>query len=116
MVAEAGTAPCTGVPSGDVSLSDLTPPEEQPGEYGIGDRTFLVADVEPMDVDGLRTVLLGTALWAVAFVVLLVFFREELRADGHIWWLWTCVCGVLLGFFGAWHSRWRRHRRVGYRG
>ena len=32
-------------------------------KHEIGNRTYIVADVEPLDVDGVRTVEVGTALW-----------------------------------------------------
>lgn len=79
--------------------------------HEIGNRTFIVADVEPLDVTGLRTVLVGILLWVLGFVVLLVFFRAQLERDGHLWWLWTCVAGVVLGLAGGEHLR-RRHQRL----
>ena len=55
---------------------------------------------EPLDVDVTKIVLAGTALWAVAFVVLLTQ-RDRLADAGREWWLWTCVAGVALGLLGA---------------
>ena len=46
----------------------------QPMQHEIGNRTFFVADVEPLDVDGVRTVEVGTALWLVGFLALLPFY------------------------------------------
>ena len=40
-------------------------------QHEIGNRTYIVADVEPLDVDGVRTVTVGTIAWLVAFVALL---------------------------------------------
>ena len=34
--------------------------DEQPKKHEIGNRTYIVADVEPLDVDGVRTVEVGT--------------------------------------------------------
>lgn len=42
-----------------------------------------------------------TVGWAVALVVVLIV-RDSLPA-GERWWLWTCVTGVVLGFFGLWY-------------
>jgi hypothetical protein len=42
-----------------------------------------------------------TAGWAVALVVLLIV-RSQLRPDDR-WWVWTCVIGLVLGFFGLWY-------------
>jgi uncharacterized protein DUF2530 len=66
--------------------------------------------VEPLDVDGTRTVLVGTVLWAVAFVVLLPFW-DRLEADGRLWWLWTCAAGFALGLLGWLHCLRRARRR-----
>jgi hypothetical protein len=50
-------------------------------------------EVEPVDVDGVRAVAVGTVLWAVALVVLaLVGKRGEV--------LWVCAAGVGLGLLG----------------
>jgi uncharacterized protein DUF2530 len=42
-----------------------------------------------------------TAGWAVALVVLLIV-RSSLPA-GQRWWIWTCVCGLVMGLFGWWY-------------
>jgi len=55
--------------------------------------------LRPLDVDGVRAVTVGTALWAVALVACLVF-TSRLRDDGHLWWIATCACGVVLGLAG----------------
>ena len=62
---------------------------------------------------GVRTVLVGTVMWAVAFVVLLLL-RNQLEESGRQWWLWTCVAGVGLGLLGYEYTRRRRDaiRRV----
>lgn len=54
----------------------------------------------------------GTALWAVTGLVLL-FFRDELVADGRTSWLWTCLAGVVAGLCGilSTYARSRRQRR-----
>ena len=70
----------------------------------------LVADVEPLDVTGTRSVAVGTLGWLVALLVLLPF-TGRLRADGNVDWLWTCLAGVSLGIFGLWYCR-RRARRL----
>jgi hypothetical protein len=73
-------------------------------------RSYFVADVEPLDVDGVGTVAVGTILWAVAFVLLLPF-HGRLEDSGRTWWLWTCVAGFGLGMFGVNYCRRRRRRR-----
>lgn len=69
-----------------------------------------MADVDPLDVDGIRTVWVGSGLWVVAFVVLL-FFRDTLADQGRTWWLGTCVAGFVLGVVGGEYCR-RRARRL----
>ena len=85
--------------------------DEQPDRHEFGNRTFFVADVEPLDVDGVRTVEVGTALWLVAFVALLPFYGS-LKDDGRLWWLWTCLAGFGLGAFGVEYCRRRREART----
>ncbi len=70
----------------------------------------LVADVEPLDVTGTRSVAVGTIAWAVAFLALLPF-TAGLRDDGNGDWLWTCLAGVVLGIVGWWYCD-RRARRL----
>jgi hypothetical protein len=85
--------------------------EEQPVVHEIGNRTYIVADVDPLDVDGVRTLAVGTLLWGIAFLMLLPF-SGRLRNDGHLWWLWTCVAGFGLGLVGWDYCRRRRAARA----
>jgi hypothetical protein len=84
--------------------------DEQPGEHEIGHRTYIVADVEPLDVDGVRTVEIGTIAFAIAFLALLPFYGG-LEDSGRTWWLWTCLAGAGLGLFGIEYCRRRRKAR-----
>ena len=89
-------------------------PQDKPHEvttHEIGRRTYIVADVDPLDVDGTRTVAVGTALWLLGFIMLLPFSGRLAEADRG-WWLWTCLAGFGLGVIG-WDScrRRRNHRR-----
>ncbi|UPK74445.1 DUF2530 domain-containing protein [Nocardioidaceae bacterium SCSIO 66511] len=77
-------------------------------EIEVGQRTYAVASVDPLDVDGVRTVTVGTVLWLVAFLALLPFVGP-LRDSGNIWWLWTCLAGFGLGLIGIEYCRRRRH-------
>jgi len=74
------------------------------------ERRRLPVDVQPLDVDGSRAVAVGTLLWALAFVVLLVFFRDDLAQGDREWWLWTSLAGAGLGLVGWEYTR---HRRSG---
>jgi hypothetical protein len=58
------------------------------------------ADPEPLETDDRWVVVAGTVLWLVAFVVLLAFFRPDLRRHHTEWWLWSCWIGVALGVYG----------------
>jgi hypothetical protein len=82
------------------------PPIEQ---IDIGQRSYVVAPVTPLDVTGVRTVAVGTIAWAVVFVALLPFYGT-LRDDDRLWWLWTCLAGVGLGLVGLEYCRRRRDR------
>lgn len=76
----------------------------------IGNRTYIVADVDPLDVDGTRTVAVGSLLWLVAFLALLPFYGW-LEQHHRTWWLWTCLAGFGLGVIGWDYCRRRRNRR-----
>lgn len=59
----------------------------------------------PLQVDTTRVVLIGTALWAVALVVLVLLGD---RVDEV--WTWTCVAGVVLPWLGLALMRWQGQR------
>lgn len=85
--------------------------DDQPMQHEIGNRTYIVADVDPLDVDGVRTVEVGSALWFLGFLALLPFYGE-LEANGRVWWLWACLAGFGLGLFGLEYCRRRRKARA----
>lgn len=62
------------------------------------------ADVEPLELSGVRSVTVGVLLWAVAGVVLL-FFRGTLERHDAEWWLWVPLTGFGLGLLGLWYTR-----------
>jgi hypothetical protein len=84
--------------------------DDQPKRHEIGNRTFIVADVDPLDVDGVRTVTVGVGLWLLAFLALLPFYGQ-LQDAGRGWWLWTCLAGFGLGLFGLEYCRRRKRTR-----
>ena len=94
--------------------SGTAPYPEQPVEdehtHPIGNRTLIVPKVDPLDVDGTRTVAVGALLFLAAFLVLLPF-HARLAAEGRTWWLWTCLAGFGLGVIGWDYCRRRRKRR-----
>jgi hypothetical protein len=85
--------------------------DEQPMVHEIGNRTYIVADVEPLDVDGVRTVQVGVALWVIGFVAVLPFYGR-LQDNGRSWLLWTCAAGCGLGLFGLEYCRRRKRARA----
>ena len=85
--------------------------DEQPTEHEFRNKTYVIADVEPLDVDGVRTVEVGTAVFFVAFLALLPFYGR-LSDDGRAWWLWSCLAGVGLGLLGLEYCRRRRRVRL----
>jgi hypothetical protein len=56
----------------------------------------------PLQVDTVRVVLAGTALWTVALVVLLVLGDRVDRM-----WTWTCVVAIGLALLGLGVMRWQ---------
>jgi len=56
----------------------------------------------PLQVDTARVVLAGTALWAVALVVLLLLGDRVDRV-----WTWTCVAAIVLAGLGLALMRWQ---------
>ena len=54
----------------------------------------------PLQVDTVRVVLVGTAVWAVALVVLLLLGDRVDRV-----WTWTCVAAIALAALGLWVMR-----------
>lgn len=68
--------------------------------HEIGNRTYLVADVEPLDVTGVRTVAFGALMFLGAGLGLLPSY-DWLRDTDREWWLWTCAAGFGLGVFGV---------------
>src|SRR3954453_24165704 len=80
-------------------------------QHEIGNRTYIVADVEPLDVDGVWTVEVGTVAWLIAFVALLPFYGR-LEDAGRPWWLWPWLTGFGVGLFGLEYCRRRRNARA----
>jgi hypothetical protein len=68
------------------------------------------AAVEPMETNDVLIVGIGTALFAVASVVLLPM-HASLERSGHGRWPWIALSGVVLGLLGLFYCR-RRAQRV----
>ena len=68
-------------------------------------------DLEPLEADDRLVILVGMALWVVAFVVLVAFFRDDLRRHHTQWWLWSCGIGFVFGLYGL-HFVAKRNRAI----
>lgn len=66
-------------------------------------------DPQPVEVDAVKVVAIGTMLWAIALLASLLFL-STLRSDGHLWWVPTAGIGLLLGVLGSWVCRRRQVR------
>ena len=64
----------------------------------------------PLEVNGITAVTVGTIIWSVATVIM-VLMRDQLTAWGRSNWIWICACGVLLGLIGIRYTR-RRAARI----
>jgi hypothetical protein len=64
-------------------------------------------DPAPVKTDDRKAILTGIGAWAVALVVVLVFFAP-ISEPGRRWLLWVCVVGLLLGLAGLVYAIRRR--------
>lgn len=61
------------------------------------------------DVDGILPGVVGTALWAVALIVL-VSLSGRLEESGTTWWIAVAACGLVSGLGGLVFLTWRKRR------
>lgn len=73
----------------------------------IGQRAYIKGKVQPLDLNGVRTMGFGALAWLVAFALLVPFY-PTLQANDRVWWLWTCCAGFGLGLIGVGYCRRRR--------
>jgi hypothetical protein len=64
---------------------------------------------QPLPYDGVGTVVVGTAVWALALIVLLPL-HGRLADAGRTWWIATCAVGVGLGLLGVLYCKRRAAR------
>lgn len=68
------------------------------------------AEVPPLDVDGVQAATVGTVIFAVATVIMLLTYDRLAAADDG-WWLGVAVSGLGLGLISLAYTINRRHRR-----
>jgi Protein of unknown function (DUF2530) len=61
---------------------------------------------EPLEGPVVGTVLGGTIIWFVLFLLQLPFYGWY-SDHGYAWWIWTCLAGSGLGLIGLWYVRGR---------
>jgi hypothetical protein len=67
------------------------------------------AEVEPLDLDGVNSVIVGSAVWVLALVFVLVRY-SHLQDTGRGWWLYSVLAGLALGVVGFVYCIRRRSR------
>ncbi|MDQ0942598.1 DUF2530 domain-containing protein [Streptomyces sp. V1I1] len=61
---------------------------------------------EPLEGPVVATIIGGTSLWFVLFLVQIPFYSWFDERD-LMWWVWTCLAGAGLGLIGIWYVRGR---------
>ena len=64
----------------------------------------------PLEVNGITAVTIGTGLWSVATLIM-VLMRDQLEASGRNNWIAIGVCGIILGLLGMRYTK-RRATRI----
>lgn len=80
-------------------------------EYESGAANGLAKnELMPLEVNGITAVTIGTGLWSVATLVM-VLMRDQLEASGRGDWIAIGVCGIILGLLGMRYTK-RRVARI----
>ena len=64
----------------------------------------------PLEVNGITAVTVGTGVWSVATLVM-VLMRDQLETSGRGNWIAIGVCGIILGLLGMRYTK-RRAARI----
>lgn len=67
--------------------------------------------IEQNSADGITAVTLGTFLWAIALIIMLIS-RNWLEQNGHLNWIWISGSGLILGLLGYRYTTNRVRRLV----
>lgn len=67
-------------------------------------------ELVPLEVNGITAVTIGTGIWSVATLVM-VLMRDQLEASGRSNWIAIGVCGIILGLLGMRYTK-RRAARI----
>lgn len=67
------------------------------------------AEVDPLDLDGVNSVIVGSAVWVLALIFVLVRY-SHLHDTGRGWWLYSVLAGLALGVIGFVYCIRRRSR------
>jgi hypothetical protein len=67
-------------------------------------------ELKPLEVNGITAVTIGTGIWSVATLVM-VLMRDQLEASGRGDWVAIGVCGIILGLLGMRYTK-RRAARI----
>jgi hypothetical protein len=67
-------------------------------------------ELAPLEVNGITAVTLGTAIWSIATVIM-VLMRDQLTDAGRGHWIAIGVAGIILGLLGIRYTK-RRVARI----
>ncbi len=85
-------------------MADSKPAKRTDPTSSLARGEIMHPEVKPLDLSGISSVLTGITGWVIALVVLL-FFRDDLRRSGYGWWLWVPVTEIALGLIGLLYCR-----------
>jgi hypothetical protein len=87
-----------------------TPPSPAPAGDAEGHHLIAQAEVPPLDIDGVQAATVGSAMFALAAVIMALGYGR-LAAAGDGWWLGVALSGLGLGLVGLAYTISRRRRR-----
>jgi hypothetical protein len=67
-------------------------------------------ELAPLEVNGITAVTIGTGIWSVATLIM-VLMRDQLEVAGRGNWIAIGFCGIILGLLGMRYTK-RRAARI----